>query len=159
MRIPRPATREEEPWRVIEPFWDPLSEAEVAESDFRYRLAELSPGQRAIFATSWLNSEVTNGGFRQFFMNHLPVLFAEARKGFQLFNACKYTALLDRVQEALPDGLPGDWGARQKVFESLDIEAFRLFDDRYYALCDTISLEDLCRVYIDEHSDEFFLPA
>src|SRR6476661_8956318 len=67
--------------KLIESIWSDLNLESVALGKL---WAVLSPGQRAFFAISLFESEVNNGGIRQFFYNESGVLASETLGGFNL---------------------------------------------------------------------------
>jgi hypothetical protein len=50
-------------------------------------VARLSPGMRMLYATWWLESEVDNGGFNEFFWNSSGQFAQDALDGFKLLHA------------------------------------------------------------------------
>src|SRR5512133_2855080 len=62
-------------WKVIEPMWKVLKTP--YEPDDRLQTVA-TPGQRAFYALHWTISEVSNGGFHQYFYNSTGYLAPEA---------------------------------------------------------------------------------
>ena len=54
----------------------------------------LPEGIRAIYVTWWVESEVINGGFNQFFWNSHGVFAEDAVKGYEFLGAPEYAALM-----------------------------------------------------------------
>jgi hypothetical protein len=63
-------------------------------------LPTLNPGMQMVFATWWLEAEVNNGGFHQFFWNKSPSMAFAAAEGYRLIGATPHLALTLRAIEA-----------------------------------------------------------
>src|SRR5437764_13318795 len=70
-------------WSLIEPIWLELNELWDDESAFLARYRQLAPELGHLYAANWGQSEVCNGGFRQFFGNTTGLMAPEAVAGFE----------------------------------------------------------------------------
>lgn len=147
-------------WRVIQPAFEAVS-IYGGPASIDEQLASLTPGQRAILALHWTVSEVSNGGFDQYFMNPTGDLAFEARAGFERIGADRTAALVDRAFAAFPGGsVPRDTDRRARLLESLDDdrrdELFETVDEEFYSLMDS-ELYPRAVEYIRAHPAEFIL--
>ena len=146
-------------WRVIEPAYDAVSihdGAEVLDS----QLASLTAGQRALLALHWTGSEVSNGGFDQYFTNPTGDLADEALAGFKRIGAQRTAQLLEQVLAAFPGGAPPrDADTRLEMLDAMNDEdrdgLFEQFDQQFYDLLDA-EIYETASAYIRAHPNEFF---
>ena len=75
-------------WSVVQPIWKKVSINDGAET-FLILFDEVTEDQGLLLAAHWLNSEVCNGGFHQFFSNATGVLAPEALRGFEMLKMKK----------------------------------------------------------------------
>lgn len=83
--------------RVMDPLWHTVSIYDGRKA-FERAFEPLTPLQKTIFATTWLESEVCNGGFWQFFWNTTGVLAPEALEGLRTM---RLDALADITRTAI----------------------------------------------------------
>ncbi|MBK7350623.1 MAG: DUF4375 domain-containing protein [Gemmatimonadetes bacterium] len=95
-----------------------------------------------MFAAHWCQSEVYNGGLRQFFDNSTGVLAPEAVTGFRAVGMPKTAALLERAMLFFGSSYPRERADRERAlaatenddeelpnpFETMDVELFTLLD-------------------------------
>lgn len=124
-------------WKLIEPYWIPLNTAwDASERKFLVKLGAVPLKARLLYAAHWCQSEVSNGGFFQFFYNTTGILAPEAQKGFRavglrecadsLADAMRYFgSRYPRGRELRLDKLPEQLGKRAKW------DPFRPFDKRF----------------------------
>jgi len=86
-------------WKVIEPMWGLLKTP--YEPDERLQTVA-TPGQRAFYALHWTISEVSNGGFHQYFYNSTGYLAPEAITGAELLGASEYANVIRRATSIFP---------------------------------------------------------
>lgn len=143
---------------LIKAIWN---DAELEAEAIGALWAVLSPGQRALFAVTLLESEVNNGGIHQFFYNSSGVLAQEALDGFALFDARGYVELLRKACALFPGGsVPKDRQQRQRVLEAVSQETTEvLFDTPFYKLCeDSVSgIDRQTLKYLAAHPADFFI--
>ena len=109
LRADRAILNEQDPgklaWLAIEPVWKSFEESdEPAAIDAQ--LDCLTAGQRALLAIHWCISEVSNGGFDQFFANPAGGLAQEAREGFVRVGNEVFASILDQVMAQFPQERP-----------------------------------------------------
>jgi hypothetical protein len=148
-------------WAVIEPMWWALETPYEPDP----RLAQATPGQRAAYALTWTESEVSNGGFEQYFWNSTGMLLDDAIVGARLIGAKDVEDVLRGAAALFPGGrVPESRLVRQNVIESFspaDNEELGRLDDRFFALLEhpAKSPTRLLEKYIRTNPDEFFLPS
>lgn len=154
-------------WLTIEAIWqraDFYGEYEP----FRKQMTELTAGQRAVYCTSWLDSEVKNGGFAQFFSNSTGMIGPDALEGFKLIGmsesaqavqaAFDYYRMLPypREREERQDRLP-DYETTKDERWKLDSAYYEsTYDKKSGRKYDSV-LSRMQAAYIRAHPDEFFL--
>jgi hypothetical protein len=138
-----------------------LEEAIPSPFDRKEQLFAATPDQRAVFALSWLDAEVNNGGFHQFFFNPTGALAAEALGGARLLGLDQHAAIIEDAFSEFPNGaVPEDFDERLAAHEDLSDEAaerIALCDERWYALAgdDGEALYRAQAAYIRAHPTEF----
>ena len=138
-------------WRVIEPAFNAVDIYGGTES-LAADLALLSPGQRALLALHWCVSEISNGGFDQFFTNASGLLASEAVQGFERIGASESARVLREaisIFASRPDSLDSD----DPEFDAY-LARHAPLEDVFYELMDT-ELYPRAAVYIRGHRDEF----
>ena len=147
-------------WRVIGPAYDAVS-IHDGPAALAADLARLTPGQRALLALHWCVSEVSNGGFDQFFTNPSGLLVDEALAGFDRIGAREAAAVLREALELFatrPE--PGD-PAEPAFDDDEDEVAFDAYrarheplEDRFYDLVDE-ELYPRAAAYVRAHRGDF----
>ena len=108
-------------WSLLEPYWDGVSIHDGAEA-FSMAFAKLPPASQHLFAAHWLQSEVCNGGFSQFFGNGTGVLAPEAVTGYLAIGMPRASTLVQAAMARLGEPYPRDRARRIDllgVFEKL----------------------------------------
>lgn len=131
-------------WSVIEPHWEAIRISESAGTALADFLRTPSPA-RDLFAAWWLQSEVCNGGFAQFFFNSAGVFGPEAATAFRLLGMTETAALIEQAVAKLGASYPRDLAERRAVLATLrcDFTGSRgecpldSLDDPFYALINT----------------------
>jgi hypothetical protein len=153
-------------WLVIEWIWE-WADFYGEYEPFREQMAELTPGQLTVYATTWLDREVCNGGFEQFFENPTGVLGPEALRGFKAIGMYEAAAAVQKAFDFYGmDPYPREHDERQDKLEDFvaDEDALEALDDAYLESkrdktsgkeYDSI-LERTQAAYIRAHPDEFF---
>jgi Domain of unknown function (DUF4375) len=148
-------------WGVLEPMWYALETPYEPDP----RLEQATPGQRAAYALVWTESEVSNGGFEQYFWNSTGMLHDDAIAGARLIDARDVERVLRDAAALFPDGrAPESRVARQEALDDLspeNKEQLGRLDDRFFSLLDdpARSSARFLEAYIRRHTDEFFLPS
>jgi hypothetical protein len=145
-------------WPVLQPMWHQLRTPYEPDP----RLQQATPGQRALYALYWLESETSNGGLHQYFWNAAGMLADEAVQGARRLGLGGYADLLAEAIAAVFDapGVPADQRARQQALDGLaDGRRHQLnaLDARLSVLLVDQPLEPVLDQYVREHPAEFFL--
>lgn len=130
--------------------------------DIEQREARLPAALRMLRAMFWLDAEVQNGGFNQFFYNSTGAHANEALEGFRRIGAVKTATVLERAMALYLDELPYHAQVRERVLKEGTLQAFsesyqhtglRELDDEYYSSGE--NLEALQVQWIRAHPEEF----
>ena len=157
-RIPREDVRGGDPYSAIEHIWKSFKTP--YESDPRY--AELTPGQRSVYALEWAQAEIDNGGFAQFFTNSTGFFAADLPGAARRVGLDRHAQLFSRANALFPEGrVSRDRETRERQFDSasdrlgerMDATLEEL-DDRFYDMED--EFDRALERYVDAHPDEFF---
>jgi len=120
-------------WRTIEPFWDQIGLPDTAE-EYLGRLAWVPTPIALLHAAHWVQSEVRNGGFGQFFDNPTGVLAPEAFRGLTAMGLPECAATLSHAMEKLGTPYPRDRKERRHRLNEIEPEVFNVLDDEFLAL-------------------------
>jgi hypothetical protein len=116
-------------------------------------LAQMTPGQRALFTLHVADDEINNGGLSQLFANDTPAFAAEAAAGARLVGAHEFADVLARAVALFPAARP--LPRNRRYTEPGEQELGRL-EDRWYALEERRLPGDYIRRYVERHPDEFY---
>jgi hypothetical protein len=120
----------------------------------------LTDTERRLLAAYWVEAEVNNGGFDQYFFNSAGDEAEAALAGLKDMGAAGAAALLERAMAVFPGGKPpADRFERQKVMEQIAHQSKPVWDkcdDEFYALTESIS--DLSLAYARKKRAEIVLP-
>ncbi|MDJ1501794.1 DMP19 family protein [Xanthocytophaga agilis] len=122
-------------------------------------VTKLSTGRQAVYATFYLECEVCNGGFSQFFYNSISVFAEDALYGFERIGAVKLSALMKQAIILYKEN-------KREITEKEDetIEGYHKFysdnplnklDDIFYLLIKEENLSTLRINYIRNNPNEF----
>ena len=120
------------------------------------RLDMLTPGQRSVYALKWLEAEVCNGGFAQYFTNSTGFLWPEAVAGAEIVGVPELSDLLRRAARPLGEPYPRERARRESLFDLLPDtydDFWVSLDDRFDELIDGTTRAMLD--YIERHPEEF----
>jgi hypothetical protein len=109
-------------------------------------LRSMPKGPRFIWTTFWVEAEVKNGGFDQYFLNGWGPFAADAAEGFRAMGVEAYARLVERAVE-LHRKESKDRSERNPAYDPLDHAVYKLDDDN--------PVEKLRAQYIDAHPAEF----
>jgi len=131
-------------WSVISPHWMELNEAwDLGPDVFLNRLRLLPVRCQHLYTSHWCHSEVTNGGFYQFFFNATGILAPEAVSGFRALGIAELAEILTGAIRYFGPNYPR---RRELRLDSLGpfqhpnrdaVEFFKPFDRAFYDWCDT----------------------
>ena len=164
-------------WAVIELIWLlPSPKGKHPETSGKWRF--VTKGQLFVYAVTWLEREVINGGFAQYFWNPAGSLCLQAIEGFNAFGQKRYANLLKKAGSVFPGGVPSpsrtqrmeairklakEQRARSSdlVFgDCIDVLGESLFDkldDQFYGMYGKgAEYYSAMARYIRSHPDEFF---
>jgi hypothetical protein len=85
-------------WGVLEPFWEKIN-IYRGSAVFRRTYGAAPPIERDLFAAHFCESEVSNGGLHQFFMNPTGVLAPEAAAAFRRVGFKGTASSLEKAME------------------------------------------------------------
>ena len=146
-------------WRAIEPVWRATSISDEPEAIDR-QLARLTDGQRGLFAIHWCISEVSNGGFDQFFSNPAGNLAQEVREGFVRIGNEVFASIMDQVMAPFPEERPARRRAerllqlrRMRGPDTARVPGFSPYDDVFLGMLDEVEAD--MAGYVLEHPEEF----
>src|SRR5262245_40957773 len=83
-------------WAVLDPIWDEVSIYDGVKK-FTRDFERANPIARTLFAAHWCESEVSNGGFRQFFANSAGILAPEALAAFRNLGMPRTAAIVEQA--------------------------------------------------------------
>lgn len=106
-------------WRMIEPWWKRISIYDGADRFLREFSAAPDPVGH-LFATHWVQSEVRNGGFDQFFSNATGVLAPEAERGFRAIGMPKAADVIAAQIASFGPAYPREQDDRELLLETRD---------------------------------------
>jgi len=118
-------------WDAIEPIWDDV-DIDTPES-FLSSLSTVPPELGLLYAAHFCQSEICNGGFRQFFRNSTGVLAPEAVKGFEAISQPQLANVLSQAMALLGAPYLRERKARQEVLEKRKTAgAFEPLEEEFY---------------------------
>ena len=106
-------------WALVEPYWNVVSIYDGPEV-FLEGVVAMPTASKHLFATHWLQSEVHNGGFSQFFSNSTGVLAPEAVTGFRAIGMPKAAALVEEAMAWLGPIYPRDRDDRNDALDAFE---------------------------------------
>ena len=138
-------------WEILKP----INNAKDDE-DEKLRSRRLSPGQKALYFIWYLDGQVTNGGFIQFYWNDYHKYLPPIIDGLKLIGDTSMLVLVEKVdKEYLANedkfSLQKKRNDIEPLYESL--KHFDEFDNTYYKSRDNTML--LIEKYARRHSTEF----
>jgi hypothetical protein len=139
-------------WEILKPI---NLATDQEESEFRLS-KRFSPGQKALYYIWYLDEEVTNGGFIQFYWNGYRKYIPLIQDGLQLIG---HKEMLEIVQKA-----DNEYMLHKDKFDSLrksdnweplydNLKNFDVYDSIYYQIHDKTM--DLIEAYVRNHPGEF----
>ncbi|SKB00240.1 protein of unknown function [Prosthecobacter debontii] len=124
-------------------------------------LSELGIGYQTIYTTLQLETEVSNGGFQQYFYNSTRHYFPMAREGYQRLGLTTLVQIADAAKAAYDEELAMKPPQTEAPDEQLDEFMSRYEDskvdlatDRFYA--EKEAAKSARTTYIRQHPDQFF---
>jgi hypothetical protein len=136
-------------WRVIEPYLDAV-EIHDAPERFLRDLAPLPITAQHLFAVSWCDQEICNGGLYQFFSNSTGVLAPEAMAGYRAVGLVDCANMVQAAFDQFHPSYPRGRSERQAILQALMLpgktrkewDPFCNFDRQYYVAKDRADFEN-----------------
>jgi hypothetical protein len=138
-------------WEILEP----INIAPDKEEE-KLLLKRLSPGQKALYFFWYLDAEVTNGGFIQFYWNYNRQYLPPIIDGLKLIGDTELLGLVEKAdKEYLAHKDKFDSQREKDNWEPLynELKQFEKFDEQYYKIHDKTM--ELIEIYTRKHPDEF----
>lgn len=153
-------------WQIIEPIWSDEDLNSNEPQVFLKRFSELSEPQKVLFPVYWLESEVCNGGFHQFFNNSTGILAPEAVAGFRSIGLTDFADSIEEAMSFFGSSYPREREKREYLLNLFDEEnedtwdPFIEINDKFDELrvIEGVSLmeNDRIAVAINEYAKQFF---
>ena len=105
-------------WKAIEPFWEKISIYDGPEK-FLHQLSAVPEGIRHLFCTHLCQSEVSNGGFYQFYSNSTGILAPEAVDGFLALGLVETAKIVRNTMAYFGEPFPRDREIRTSILKHL----------------------------------------
>jgi len=123
------------------------------------KISKLTKGQQAVFSTWWLEAEVNNGGFNQFYFNSIGQFAEMAEIGFKTIGAENFSNLTKQAniiyiknKERLEEF---DDGTLESFSESYNDNPLNEMDKKFYEFYKSENIGDLRIKYIRDNISEF----
>jgi len=123
-------------WSIVEPFWEAINIYEGPEV-FRQTFDSVPKVSGLLFAAHLCQSEVCNGGFRQFFSNSTGVLAPEAAEGFREIGQSKVAILIQSAIGLLGSPYPRDREEWQVRLRQVRKGSLDLLDEEFFVLIES----------------------
>ena len=115
--------------------------------------------RQAIYMIWWLEAEVNNGGYNQFFFNSSGQFYKHLPNVLKLVGANKFADLTQRANDTFEKQNPKitqhQDGTIEGFSKSYDDNPLNKFDDEFYDLYKTENLQQLQVTFIRKHKTEF----
>jgi len=119
----------------------------------------LTPAEQTFWCIYWLQAEVDNGGFHQYFFNSAGDCAQDVVRALEVIGAPQTVTLVREAMSIFPSGVaPRDRVQRQEELSEVEDQASEKLDDldnRFYESPDDLFV--LLVQYIREHRGEFSL--
>jgi hypothetical protein len=142
------------PWEIIAPVVQNVSIYDGLEK-YLSDLTKFSKEQKYVFAITWYQSEVENGGHDQFFFNSTGIVYQDVLEGLNEIGAVDYYSIAKEAGVRMGVGLGQDLGTRRDFLETTKPD-FDDLDTRFYALDKKNPLEKILKEYILDNKAEFY---
>tara|TARA_R110000744_G_scaffold380233_1_gene500356 strand:+ start:3941 stop:4558 length:618 start_codon:yes stop_codon:yes gene_type:complete len=123
------------------------------------KISKLTNGQQAVFSTFWLEAEVYNGGFNQYYFNSSGKFSEIAEKGFKTIGGEKLSeiiALANKIHLKNKAKLEEyDDGTIQSFSDSYEDNPLNDLDTEFIKNLESTKFRDLRIKYIRENMNEF----
>jgi len=123
-------------WSLVEPIWDEVSVYDGPELFLR-RFEAAPEAARNLLAAHWLQSEVRNGGFEQFFENSSGMLAPEAEAAFRALGMPETAGIVKRAMQLLLTPFPREQYKRCEQLEGVHHDLWDLLDEKLFELIES----------------------
>jgi hypothetical protein len=142
-------------WELGWDLLEPLNKASGGEQE-KQLAKRLSPGQKALYFFWYLDAEVTNGGFVQFYWNGKQKYVSPIKDGLRLIGDKEMEELVDKAEkEYLINKVHFENQKKKDDWSPLydELKVFGEFDSLFYKIHDRTM--DLIERYARKHPEEF----
>lgn len=128
----------------------------------RASLRHATSWQFMVYAVTFVDGEIRNGGFHQLFFNSTGILVEDARQGLIALGENVRADLITRAASKFKNGIvPKDRGVRVEALERFNFESewcpfAEPLETEYYALEEASPLGAVCARFIEANPDAFF---
>jgi hypothetical protein len=142
---------------VVEPIWFlPSPRDDSAEKGAPW--ASVTKGQLLIFAAIWVERELLNGGFAQYFSNTTGSFYGDALEGFRVVGEQEYADLLVEAGRHLSGGTPSPIRAERmaligKLARDQRSQGNGVDEEEDITVVNDFVFEDLNRKFYDSYGD------
>jgi hypothetical protein len=140
---------------VIDPVWW-SGDIDGTVARYEYCLAPFSREQRLMYALTWYQGEVDNGGHHQLFWNSTGIVFPDALSAVQEMGLSEGVAIMTEAKQRLGGEPSRDRSERQEQLHGHDPEQFQDLDNRFYELERDGAFDKAMTAYIRAHAPAFF---
>lgn len=120
-------------------------------------ISALSEAERVVYVTQWLEMEVNNGGFSQYFFNSAGNFANDLVSSYEKIGAVNTAEICKEALSVFEGKVPEDRIQRHDAMLSMDEDVldtiFRCCDDAFLAYNE--DLESLTYAYVLEHREQF----
>jgi hypothetical protein len=122
---------------MVLPIWDAVSIYDGGDV-FIEQISKVSKKQRVLFSCHWAQSEIRNGGLRQFFSNSTGVLAPEAVEAFEAIGMSIASNAIYKAMQFFGPHFPRERDVRNNRLEEYeaanedDCDPFVEFDDLFF---------------------------
>jgi hypothetical protein len=142
---------------AVYPLWDWIDICSEPEY-YLEQVGTLSKAQRCLMGVVWMQSEVSNGGYDEFFLNSTGVVAPEALEGTKLFGAKKLEVGLAEVMGEFSGGAPSRDHAKRKLQKKARWNDTLIDDEFEVPWGGMAKLPARIAAYIRANPTEFFRP-
>jgi hypothetical protein len=123
-------------WTAIEKLWDQIN---IYDGPDIFLTSYAAAGQPAglLYAATFAESEICNGGFKQQFSNSTGILSPEAVQGFQLIGMHQTAQILLTAMETLGHPFPRERKTRQEILTNVPSLTLEKLDKQFFQLIST----------------------
>jgi len=114
-----------------------------------------SKSKQAIYMVWWLEAEVNNGGYNQFYANSSGQFYKHLPEALRLIGATKFSDLTQRANNTYEKRTQYQDGTIEGFSKSYDDNPLNKFDTEFYDLYNVENLQQIQVDYIKRHKSEF----